>query len=567
MTARVRLLIAAAVGVAVVALLAVVFQDGPAAPDGGGQLVATLRGEPTTFNRYVENAFPTHLISLLTQAPLVRINRVTQQVEPYLASSWTVSDDGRRWTLDLRTDVTWSDGTPFTVEDVLFSFRAAEDVPESKLKGVLEIPGGGSATASAEGTHRLVLDFPTPYGPGVRLLDSLPVYPKHVLEGPLEDGAFGAAWGTSTPPESMPALGPFIVESYTPGQRVTLARNPRFWRTGEDGRSLPHLDRIVLEIVLDQNAELLRLTSGEVDVLQSEVRPEDYRSVKAAAEAGRLRLMDAGVSYDRHVLWFNLGATPKGREFLNQDAFRRAISVAVDRRAFADSVYLGAAEPAPDPVSPSNRRWVVPDLPRPTYDPAAAGRLLDGLNLRDRDGDGIREDEAGQPVRFTILFQPGVTGAERGTRFIRDALARSGVGVDLVGMDFASIMARWNKGDYDAIYHFIITTDTDPAGNLDFWLSSGASHLWAPAQTDPPAWEARIDELMRRHVASVDLAERQRLFAEVQRIFVEHNPALFFTAPHVYVASSLRVAEVTPAIQRPQLLWNAETLMLQSPEP
>jgi peptide/nickel transport system substrate-binding protein len=80
-----------------------------------------------TFNRYVNQGFPTHLISLLTQARLVRINRMTDQVEPWLASSWTTSADGLTVALALRSGVTWSDGTPFTADDVVFSFGVAGD--------------------------------------------------------------------------------------------------------------------------------------------------------------------------------------------------------------------------------------------------------------------------------------------------------------------------------------------------------------------------------------------------------------------------------------------------------
>src|SRR5262245_15552723 len=93
----------------------------PAAGRTGGALVATVRSEPITFNRYVRNSFPTHLISLLTQAPLVKINRRSGDPEPWLASKWSASPDGRSITLDLREGVTWSDGAPFDAKDVLFS--------------------------------------------------------------------------------------------------------------------------------------------------------------------------------------------------------------------------------------------------------------------------------------------------------------------------------------------------------------------------------------------------------------------------------------------------------------
>src|SRR6186997_731912 len=88
-------------------------------------ITATMRGEPVTFNSYVNQGFPTHLISLLTQGRLVRIKRMTEQVEPCVASSWTISADGLPLTFALRPGVTWYDGAPVTADDVVFSFGVA----------------------------------------------------------------------------------------------------------------------------------------------------------------------------------------------------------------------------------------------------------------------------------------------------------------------------------------------------------------------------------------------------------------------------------------------------------
>lgn len=534
-----------------------------AAPARGGELVATMRAEPATFNRYVNALFPTHLISLLTQAPLVRIDRLTHELQPWLARSWRASDDRRTWTLALRQDVVWSDGVPFTADDVVFSVKAAQSAAGSRMTSVLRLAGEPIAVR-ADGPHEIVVTFPIPYAPGVRVLDALPIYPKHALESALAQGTFARAWGTDVDPASMPGLGPFVLESYAPAQRVVLARNPRYWRTDDRGTPLPYLDRLTLEIVPDQNAELLRLLAGQADLLQSEIRPEDYRAVKEAADAGRLRLTDAGPSQDRYMLWFNLtdqASAAPGRWFLQHDEFRLAVSLAIDRQAFAETVYLGAAIPSADPVPPGNTPWTADGLPRPRYDPARAAALLDELGLHDSDGDGVREDGSGRPVRFSILVQAGVTAGETGARFVRDELARVGVAVDVAALDLTAMMTRWFQREYDAIYHYMISTDTDPAGNLDWWLSRGDSHLWAPGQQTPATeWEARIDELMLRQASAVDPAERRRLFAEVQRIFLQHNPALFFAAPRVFVATSPRVIAAPPARQRPQLLWNAESL-------
>jgi peptide/nickel transport system substrate-binding protein len=118
------------------------------------------------------------------------------------------------------------------------------------------------------------------------------------------------------------------------------------------------------------------------------------------------------------------------------------------------------------------------------------------------------------------------------------------------------------KGDYESIYFGVQASATDPALNADFWLSSGPFHFWNPSQAAPSTeWEARIDDLMRRQSASADLAERRKLFAEVQRIMGEELPAIYFVAPKVTIAVSPRVANESAVQQVPQLLWSAERLM------
>ena len=97
-------------------------------------------------------------------------------------------------------------------------------------------------------------DFPAPSGPGLRLLDSLWVLPKHKLEGALKAGTFAKAWGTDTPPSDIVGTGPFVLREYLPNQRLVFDRNPRYWRKAQDGTPLPYLDRIVYEIIPDQDA-------------------------------------------------------------------------------------------------------------------------------------------------------------------------------------------------------------------------------------------------------------------------------------------------------------------------
>jgi peptide/nickel transport system substrate-binding protein len=532
------------------------------APAGGGSLVATMRGEPKSFNRYVTHGFPTELITLLTQAPLVRINRLTDVPEPWLASGWTASDDARSIALTLRPGVTWSDGAPFDADDVAFSFRAAYDEKNGSVMAASFAIGGGQIATKVVDAHHVTLLFPAPFAPGVRVLDSLPIYPRHALEPSLVNGAFAKAWGLTAPPASIPGLGPFVIASYEPGERVVLDRNTHYFRHDSRGHALPYLDRLTIEIVPDQNTELLRLTGGQADVLQSDISPQDYRVVKDAAGAARVRLIDVGPGPERYMLWFNLGPRARrDRPFLQADAFRQAISLAVDRQAFANAVYLGAADPSALPVPPSNTAWLPEGVVPPAYDPSRAAALLDGIGLVDRNHDGVREDAAGRPVRFSVLVQSGVAPGEKGIAFVRDELARIGVGVDVVGLDVSSVVDRWQEGDYEAIYHHLFPTDSDPAANLDWWLSSGNMHMWNPGQKTPAtAWEAEIDAAMQKQAATIDPAERRRIFTGVQRTFLAHNPVIYFAASHVYVATSRRAAAIRPALTSPQVLWAADEL-------
>ena len=538
----------------------------------GGNLVVSIRSEPRTYNRFASRDPVTELVSLLTQAKLVRINRATSEVEPWLAERWTRSDDGLRYTLKLRQGIAFSDGQPFTAADVLFSFRAVYDPKSPGPLADSLMVGGKPLQVSSPDPGTVVVTFPSPFAPGLRILDNLPIVPRHTLEAALDAGDFARAWAIGTPPGQIVGLGPFLVREYVAGQRLVFERNPHYWRKDASGTTLPYLDRVTLEIVPDQDAELLRLEAGQIDMTETEIRPEDYAPLKRAADQGRIKLLDLGVAYDADSFWINLkpGAfrTDPRSAWLQRDELRQAISMAVDRQKFADTVFLGAGVPVYGPVTPANKTWYSPDVPHTPYDPARAKTLLAAIGLTDRNGDGLLEDARGQPARFSLVTQKGKTALERGAAVVRDDLKAIGLTVDVVALDPSGLIQRILSGNYDAMYYRVNTTDTDPAINPDFWFSSGSAHFWDMGQKTPATdWERRIDAIMARQVASPDPGERRRLFDEVQQIFAEHLPVVYFVAPRVLVATSSRVVNVTPALTVPQLLWAPDTIAVTGAPP
>ncbi len=533
-------------------------------PARGGELVASIRSEPATYNRYTAAgaAAATDVVTFLTQARLVRVNRATDELEPWLAESWTSSPDGLTHTIMLRPGIQFSDGEPFTSADVLFSFRAAYDPDVASPLGSALTVHDKPLEVTAPDPRTVVVRFPEAYAPGLRLLDSLPILPRHRLEPALNGKQFQNVWVPSKPVTDVVGLGPFQLVEHIAGQRLVFARNPRYFRRDPGGVQLPYLDRLTLVIVPDQDTEALRLEASESDLMSNgDIRPQDHAAFRRLADQGRLRMLDVSVALDPDFLSFNLRPArlaARRAPWMARKEFRQAISCGVDRQAIIDTVYLGAAAPLYGPVTPGNRRWYSASAPACQMDRERARQLLATAGLSDRNGDGMLEDAAGSPARFSILTHAGHL-RERVVSVLQEQLRKLGILVDIVPLDPGGLRQRWIAGDYDAIYFGLQTSTTDP--DPDFWLSSGPFHFWNPGQASPGTpWEKRIDELMREQATALDVKQRQRAFAEVQQVFGEELPSIYFVASRVTLATSLRVINPTPAPLAPHLLWSADTL-------
>jgi peptide/nickel transport system substrate-binding protein len=536
-------------------------------PTRGGSVVASSRTDPRSFNRIVQPEISTDIFATLTLGRLVRINRQTYDVEPWLAEKWETSEDNRTFTLTLRDGVTWSDGVPFTSDDVLFSFRALYDPRTASPMASSISVDGQPLQVSAPDPRTVVITYPAVFGPGIRLLDTLPMFPKHKLEGALNDGTFAKAWGAGTPPGELLAIGPFVLAEYLPAQRLIFERNPRYWRKDARGVQLPYLDRLTIELIPDQGAELVRLQSGQTDFTQQSIQTADIETLRPLEQQGRVKIQELGVSTDPDAFTFNLRAEkwqndPRGAWFMRKE-FRQALSHAVDREAFADAVHLGAAVPIHGPITPGNTRWFWPSIPRYEFSLDKARALLQGIGLANRDQDEWLEDEKGGDAQFSLLLFRGNLAVERSAAVLREDFRKLGVAMDLVPLEANAVRSRVIGGDFEAaLINF--TGNLDPAINRDFWMSFGGAHFWNAGQKTPATeWERQIDVLMTKQSAIADEEERKRLFNDVQRIFSENLPMLHFAAPRVYIATSSRLLNLKPSLSRPPLIWSADEMAVK----
>jgi peptide/nickel transport system substrate-binding protein len=537
-------------------------------PTRGGAVIASSRTDPRSFNRLVHSQIATEIFAMLTQGKLVRVNRETQQLEPWLAERWTAAPDGRTFTLTLRQGVVWSDQTPFTSADVLFTFAAVYDPrTASPLTSALS-PGGQPLRVTAPDAHTVVLQFADTFAPGMRLLDNLPIFPKHKLEAALAAGAFAKAWAADTPPADLVSIGPFTLSEYRPAERLVFVRNPHYWRKDERGVQLPYLDRLTLELIPDYQTELVRLQAGQTDFMQQEIAAADITTLRPLEQQGKVRVEELGFSMNADAMIMNLRADHWRKDpragWWNRTEFRQALSHAVDREAFADAVFLGTAVPIHGPITPGNKDWFWASVPRSEFSRDKARALLQQIGLTNRDADEWLEDERGTEARFTALAFRGNAVLERSATVIRDDLRQVGVALDIVTLEPNSIQQRVIGGDFDAAFINIVASDPDPANSKDFWLSSGSAHFWNMGQKGPTTeWERRIDDLIARQAATLDSDERKRLFNDVQRIFAENLPVLYFAAPRVYIATSARLINLHASSTRPQLMWSADTLAVR----
>jgi peptide/nickel transport system substrate-binding protein len=539
-------------------------RSAPAAAVRGGQLAIAERTSPSTFNPVLAPDAPTHAVLDRLFADLIHINRKTLRTEPALASSWSVSKDGREYTVTLRPNLKFSDGHPCTADDVVFSFHVYLDESIRAPQRDLLLIGGKPIEVQKKNENTVVVTMAEPYAAAERIFDGFAILPKHLLGEAFTNGALARSWGVDAPPHSIVGTGPFRLRENVPGQRIVLERNPYYWKRDSDGGALPHLDRLVFITVPSSDAEFLRFKAGEIDVM-SRMTADQFASLPPVA----YQTVDAGPSLEYNFLFFNLNdvnaaalpALARRQRWFRLDAFRRAVSAAIDRKALVSLVYRGRGEPLWGSVTRGNAIWYNDGLPRPPRSLDRARALLHGAGFSWRD-DGALTDQERMPVEFSVLVQ--ATSVPRGqmATIIQSDLAQLGIRVTIVPLDSRAVLDRVrNTRDYDACILGLGGADADPNVDMPVLLSSGENHFWNPSAMKPATpWEAEIDGLMRQQISARTVPERKKLFDRVQTLLAEHEPMIFLASPDILAGARAGLANFNPGILPHYTLWNVEEL-------
>ncbi len=555
----------------------------------GGILVLNETTQPTTFNPQVPNNMVTSLILSRVLSSLVEFDPRTGEFTPGLAKSWEVGADQKSYTFHLRKGVRWSDGAPFTADDVIFTFDCilAEERDPDTGKMRPKFPSryyeqyhinGEKLGYEKIDAHTVRFELSSVYAPFIYDIGQL-ILPKHKLGFSLEDGSFTKQWSTQVAietPEEIVGLGPFVVASYKPGERLVMTPNPHFWKADSEGQRLPYLDYFIYKFVSESNTEVAHFATGKSDA--AAIGAADYAWVERAAETYDFTIYDRGPSANVNFFWFNQhpGKNDAGEPYMQPHKyrwftdknFRQAVQYGLNRQGIIDAILFGKGEPLTSIIPPAQGKWHNPDLPRYDYNPDKSRELLRASGFTWNEAGQLLDSE-GVPVAFDLLAVDGVASADTIAVTFMENMKELGMQVGLSKVDFATLLRRTDDTfDYDITFLGWGSSSAayDPSGSKPLYLSSGLYHQWYPEQPEPATdWEARIDELIGLQERTLDLEQRYAYMHEVQAILAEQLPLLFIFSPNSYVGVKNKWRNVYVPSSGTSL-WNVEEIWAEESE-
>ena len=498
---------------------------------------------PRTFNRFVstESNDVVQLEETLG-ARLLYLPPGAEEWIPYAADSYTVSDDGLIHEVTLRDELTWSDGTPITVDDYMLTYEIETD----EEVGGADYDGwfidGEPVVLEAVDDRTLRFTFPATDRVAPTLIAFTVPTPAALGDIYREGGAeaIKAAWGTETDPSEMVWSGPWVLSSINPDERLTFTRNPYYgdWNVDGAGNPMPYLSEIVFTIA-EQQAQLNLYLAGEID-LYNPANLDEVGTINVAIDNGDI---DATVlpnvspvrSSNFFVFNWNLASDPTKQELFRDVRFRRAMSHLVDREAIVELVNGGAATPAYSNVYEVLEFWYNPDVPKYEYDPEAASALLAELGFSERNSDGFLVNDEGFELGFTMATNAGNADREQTLQIIADTMRDNGINVDAQPLDFNLLVDQVLSEGEDRPFESILIGSLGGSRDWPFGTNTvtceGNFHMYNRSGECLTDEENRIAELFFEGRQTLDNDEAQQIAYELQSVQAELQPIIYTVSP------------------------------------
>ncbi len=467
-------------------------------PKRGGALRLGDTADITTFEPYATSTNWDIWTMLLVYDQLTRPTSDGLSIEPSLARSWQVSPDGKTYTFHLQQGVKFHDGTELTAEDVKFCVERAVTAKNTQWAFILD----AFKSMDVVDKYTVRANLKRPHAPFLSdmALFAVSIYPKSAL------ATMGAKlW------QSPIGSGPFKFVTWKRGSELALARNPQFWR--KDGQ--PYVDEYHRMVVIDDNSRVQQVQSGELDIC---LFPP---LAQAKALQGNPQVVVRLDNFmDSYFLTMNVTKAP-----FTSKLVRQALNYATDKNAIVQKVNFGFGQPSGQAL-PVMFGYDSAIAPYP-YDPGKARSML---------------KQAGHTggFSFTMLIATGdATGAQEAT-LIQQQWAELGVKMSIQTEDPNSLTKRIETSPYDyQISPGYMTSDIiDPDELVSFAMAGngGTEAIWTLYNNKT------VNDLAAAGAASLDRAQRQKIYAQLSRI--HHDDA-----PMVFLYHKPSVTLVSPAVQ------------------
>jgi peptide/nickel transport system substrate-binding protein len=515
------------------------------APVRGGRITIGVQEEPERLSEILNATAVNNLICGLVFSKFVKYDDQLRLVPDLIEEIPTVenggiSSDHLTYKYKLKRNARWHDGVPLTSADIAFTYRVIMDPAVN-----VESREGWDAIASVETPDERTVVF--------RLARAFPdfvseiffdesVLPEHILRDQTGD-AFQRAPFHHAPVGS----GPFRFEEWRPGSHLSLARNDYYYGEG------PYLDEIVFKFIPDENALLIQMETGEIDVYDN----------AGASFLSRLKTIPGVEVHLTPTMMYEHIDLNTESAILSDRRVRQAIGFATDRKAISDIVYDGLVEPALLDEYPSSKYYSAEAAGRVAYNPLRARRLLRDAGWFDENGDGILEKN-GKDLALTISTTAGRLNRERTEMVLRDQYREVGIDLRVRNYNPTVFAGSYEEGgvlktgEFDlALYAWL--SSPEPATKEDLY----SIHTIPPrGQNHPRIRNERLTALLERGAHETDETLRIQAYHEIAAILVEETPVVplfWYTAVD---ASTRRLMNYRPNPTQSSDTWNASTWYL-----
>ena len=543
----------------------------------GGQIVVSAIGEgPKTFNPCnTKDATSASMAGLLYDG-LLTTEPVTGEVIPLLAKSFEIR--GNEYVIYLRKGIKWTDGTPITAEDVIYTYKdiVYAGLGNTATRDAMMIKGKLPELLKLD-DYTIKFITPEPFAPFLRQL-TYPIVPKHYFKPYSDkgDSVFNAFLNPDTPPKQIVSSGAFKLKEYVPAQRVVFERNSDYYKVNLDNKKLPYLDKLIYLIVGDTNNEILKFEAGEIDVLS--LRGSNVARYKIKEANSNYKIYNLGADNGTLFLVINLG-NRKNKEgkwnvspikqnwFRNRD-FRTAVDWAVDRDGMIKNIAQGVAEPlfTAEGLSSIYLNKEIKGHPK-DKNVSKASLEKAGFKL----DNGILYDNKGNRVEFDLYTNAGSIDRESIGVMIKQDLEELGMKVNFKPIEFNSLVNKLsNTQDWDMAIMGLTGSPLEPHDGKNVWMSNGPLHLFNQRpqnyqKDDRFDWEIELDNIFEEGALKLSYKDRKPIYDKYQTIIYNEKPIIYLYSPIRITAIRKKIQNIFPS-KLSGLLYNIDEIYVEKEE-